>query len=164
MERAPGSSAGPGFDRSYRGKPAEGLYPPTQETSPEAKEAAVREHDALCRRLIAYLERYGIFAGELVDPPVDIAWQSPAGVQMIAEVKSCSAGNDISQLRLGLGQVLEYRHRVSALRGPASAVLLVSRVVDPAWFALCRSVGVQLITGDDEAPWSELVMPSLNET
>jgi hypothetical protein len=149
--------AGPGFDRFYRGKPAEGLYPPTQATSPEAKEAAVHEHDVLCRRLIEYLAHHGILAGELFDPPVDIAWQSPAGLQMIAEIKSCSAGNYIEQLRLGLGQVIEYRHRVSARRGPAKAVLLVSRVVDPTWFALCRSVDVQLIAGDDEDSWSHLV-------
>jgi hypothetical protein len=163
-DREPEWPPGLGFDRSYRGKPAEGLYPPTQATSPEAREAAVREHDALCRRLIAYLERYGILAGELVHPPVDVAWQSPGGMQMIAEIKSCSAGNDVDQLRLGLGQVIEYRHRISALRGPASAVLLVSRVVDPAWFALCRDVDVQLITGEDEAGWSHLVKQSQRET
>jgi hypothetical protein len=163
-DNEPRSSAGPGFDRSYRGKPAEGIYPSTQATSPEAKEAAAREHDVLCRRLIAYLERYGILAGELVDPPVDVAWQSPAGLQMIAEVKSCVAGNEIEQLRLGLGQVLEYRHRAAAVRGPVNAVLLVSRVADPAWFELCRSVDVQLITGEDEASWSHLAAHSVHQT
>src|SRR5690606_7705637 len=49
-----GQPANHGFDRPYRGKPAEGLYPSVQATSPEAKEAAAREHDALCRRLIAH--------------------------------------------------------------------------------------------------------------
>ncbi|MGN9907864.1 hypothetical protein ACTMTJ_09965 [Phytohabitans sp. LJ34] len=156
-DRKAEGTAGPGFDRSYRGKPAEGLYPSMQATSPEAKEAALMEHDALCRRLIDYLNGRGILAGELVDPPVDIAWQSPAGFQMIAEVKSCSGGNDINQLRLGLGQVIEYRHRVTAQRCPATAVLVVSRVTDPTWFQVCRSVDVHLLAGDDEAGWSRLV-------
>jgi hypothetical protein len=155
-----GSSGLPdnGFDRRYRGKPAEGLYPDVQATSPHAKEAAVREHDLLCRRLIEFLGRHGMPAGELVDPPVDVAWRSLAGRQVITEVKSCAGGNDITQLRLGLGQILEYRHRLLATRGPSDAVLLVTRVGDPAWFEISRGVGVQLLAGDDEASWAVLVL------
>ncbi|WP_250000247.1 hypothetical protein [Actinoplanes sp. M2I2] len=147
-----------GFDRRYRGKPAEGIYPETQATSPHAREAAVREHDRVCRQLIAYLGRHGIRAGELVDPPVDVAWRNAAGLQMIAEVKSCVEGNDSTQLRLGLGQILEYRHRLLPARGAAGAILLTSRVTDPIWFEICRAAGVNLLAADDEPSWSSAVL------
>jgi hypothetical protein len=147
-----------GFDRQYRGKPQEGVYPETQATSPAAKEAAAREHDRVCRLLITHLAGHGIPAGELVDPPVDVAWRNTAGVQMIAEIKSCFEGNDTTQLRLGLGQVLEYRHRLLPDRGPAIAVLLISRVADPSWFEICRSVGVHLLSAADETSWSPVVL------
>ncbi|GAA2579516.1 hypothetical protein GCM10010435_65840 [Winogradskya consettensis] len=146
-----------GFDRRYRGKPAEGTYPDTQATSPQAKEAAVREHDRICRQLIAYLDRRGIPAGELVEPPVDVAWWGPTGTQMIAEVKSCVERNDTAQLRLGLGQVLEYRHRLRSTRGLTEAILLVSRIADPIWLDICRSVGVHLLAADDESSWSSVL-------
>lgn len=43
----------------------------------------------------------------------DIAWDSDYG-RVVCEVKSLSDSNEIHQFRLGLGQVLEYAHHLSA--------------------------------------------------
>jgi hypothetical protein len=61
--------------------------------------------------------------------PVDVAWRDADGRQYIAEVKSVVGANDVDQLRLGLGQVLEYRHRLDALGLSVTAVMLVSACV-----------------------------------
>lgn len=143
-----------GFDRAYRGKPCEGAYPSMQSTSPEAKEAAIAEHDALCRRLIEHLGGTGLLAGEMSDPAVDVSWLSASGEQMIAEVKSCLADNETTQLRLGLGQVLEYRHRLATTGIHAKAILLVSRVSDPVWFHICKHADVLLLDGRNAESWS----------
>ncbi len=140
----------PGFDRPYQGRPREGVYPGVMSVGPQAREAAVAEHHALCTRLIEHLRGAGIAAGELRAVPVDLAWRDGRGVQMIAEVKSCLGIDDTAQVRLGLGQVLEYRQRVGA---GAEAVLLVGRVPDPLWYAVCAGVGVRLLSGDDEGAW-----------
>ncbi|NJC86202.1 hypothetical protein [Planosporangium mesophilum] len=142
-----------GFDRPYRGKPAEGDYPEVQPTSPAARERANAEHDALCRQLIAHLSKRGIEAGELTSPPVDVAWRGANNRQVIAEIKSCFDGNDTDQLRLGLGQLLEYRQRLAGAGVTADAILLVTRVKDPFWYEICRSVDIRLLAGDDEATW-----------
>ncbi|SHN25128.1 hypothetical protein [Cryptosporangium aurantiacum] len=142
-----------GFDRPYRGKPADGVYPELIPVGAAARAAAIGEHDALCRQLRDHLAAAGIAAGELVAVPADLAWRDRAGGQVIAEVKSCLAGADADRLRLGLGQVLDYRQRLAARGVAAKAVLLVSRVRDPAWFDICAGVGVTLLAGDDEKAW-----------
>lgn len=53
------------------------------------------------------------------EPNFDLAWQAN-GTIFVAEVKSITDDNEEEQLRLGLGQVLRYRHR---LRGWATARL-----------------------------------------
>lgn len=72
---------------------------------------------------------------------------------MIAEIKSCLGVADTVQLRLGLGQILQYRHRLAQRGTDAEAVLLVSRVLDPSWYEICATAGVTLLGGDDEAAW-----------
>lgn len=141
-----GRNPAPGFDRPYGGQV-------TQEpvrVSAEAHQAALADRDALCRRLIARLDAYGIAAGELMSPQVDVAWRGCRGDQVVAVVRSCHEGTDTDQLRAGLGQVLEYRQR---LGGPVAGVLLVSRVRDPIWYDVCKRAGVQLLAGDQEEGW-----------
>ena len=52
---------------------------------------------------------------------------------------------------LGLGQILDYRHRLggSGVRG----VLLVSRVLDPAWRDICGAVGIHLLDARNWTGW-----------
>jgi hypothetical protein len=67
---------------------------------------------------------------------------------MIAEIKSCLGVDDTTQMRLGLGQVLQYRHRLAQQGTDAKAILLVSRVPDSLWHKICATAGVRLISGD----------------
>jgi hypothetical protein len=65
----------------------------------------------------------------------------------VAEVKSLTAANEDNQLRLGLGQVLDYRCQYEAMKRweLVSAVLVVERVPSELrWEAVCEAVGVTL--------------------
>jgi hypothetical protein len=73
----------------------------------------------------------------------DLAWED--GALYVAEVKSLTAQNQTQQLRLGLGQVLDYQ---ALLATPARKVVPVLAVelepTDKRWMALCSSLGVIL--------------------
>jgi len=82
------------------------------------------------------------------DPDFDIAWREE-DVLNVVEVKSTDANNEVSQLRTGLGQVLEYRYRLRRADGGwPRAVLAVER--QPArseWVGVCAAAEVSLIWG-----------------
>lgn len=76
----------------------------------------------------------------------DLAWRQE-GMPVVAEVKTLPRELDTHQLRLGLGQVLEYR--TAAQRSadvPVAAVLWVERapIDGELWVETCRSAGVML--------------------
>ncbi|WP_139128604.1 hypothetical protein [Micromonospora humi] len=145
---------GGGFDRPYTGVTMTGDLPAQRSFDADAYRAGGDEHDRLCRSLIAHLSRSGSAAGSgLAGVNVDLAWRDVDGHQFIAEVKSVLAGNEVEQLRLGLGQVLDYRHRLAAHGVAATAVLLVSHCTDPAWPAICADSGVLLLTAEEEPTW-----------
>jgi len=75
----------------------------------------------------------------------DLAWDD--GVTFtVAEVKSLTQGNEIAQLRLGLGQVLHYAMLLGANGRPVHAVLAVERApTDQRWLGLCAAHGVTLV-------------------
>lgn len=76
-------------------------------------------------------------------PDYDLAWQIGDTV-WVAEVKSTTQVNEEQQMRLGLGQVLRYRHALRGL-GPVQAVLVPERPpTDPAWKEICSELGVIL--------------------
>ncbi|OHX01937.1 hypothetical protein [Micromonospora sp. WMMB235] len=149
---------GNGFDRPYTGVTT-GDLPAQRSFDADAYRAGVDEHDRLCRSLIAHLSRSGLTAGAgLAGVNADVAWRDADGGRFIAEVKSVVAGNEVEQLRLGLGQLLEYRHRLAARGVAATAVLLVSRCSDPVWPAICAGSGVLLLTGEEEPTWRAKLM------
>jgi hypothetical protein len=81
----------------------------------------------------------------LGQPDYDVAWLADE-VLFVAEVKSLTRVNEVRQLRLGLGQVLHYRHLLATTGRAVRAVLAVEREPsDDAWKELCTSVGVQLV-------------------
>ncbi|MFJ8834315.1 hypothetical protein [Micromonospora aurantiaca] len=149
---------GNGFDRPYTGVTT-GDLPAQRSFDADAYRAGVDEHDRLCRSLIAHLSRSRLAVGSgLAGVHVDLAWRDADGHQFVAEVKSVIGGNEVEQLRLGLGQVLEYRHRLAAQGVAATAVLLVSRCTDPVWPAICAGSGVLLLTGEEEPTWRAKLM------
>jgi hypothetical protein len=84
------------------------------------------------------------------EPNFDISWKV-AGTVFVAEVKSITDDNEEEQLRLGLGQVLYYRHRLKELgHDRVVAVLVPERSPrDSSWMSLCDELGVQLMSGPD---------------
>lgn len=73
------------------------------------------------------------------DPAFDLAWRRN-GLTYVAEVKSILPINEVRQLRLGLGQVLDYAHQLDAV-----PVLFVDRRPSSVrWFAIADRAGVLL--------------------
>jgi hypothetical protein len=82
------------------------------------------------------------------DPNFDLAWEHN-DVIYVAEVKSITAKNEEQQLRLGLGQVLRYRHLISQRRKDVHALLVAEREPrDPSWSQLCEALDVVLAWPD----------------
>jgi hypothetical protein len=84
----------------------------------------------------------------------DLLWEH-RGVLYVAEVKSTTPRNEDKQLRLGLGQVIWYRHKlVSKLSRNVVAVLVPeSRPSDGGWYDACADAGVILLPRDDIDEW-----------
>ena len=85
-----------------------------------------------------------------VDPKFDLAWRVGSAA-IVCEVKSLTADDEVSQLRLGLGQLLSYLYKLSwpgtdEVRG----VLAVEREpVDADWVSICAAGGVVLTWAPD---------------
>jgi len=79
-------------------------------------------------------------------PQYDLAWTRD-GLMFVVEVKSITATNEERQLRMGLGQVLRYRHLLGG--GDVRPVLVASqRPNDVTWEATCKTLGVVLAWPD----------------
>lgn len=76
----------------------------------------------------------------------DLAWEEADGTVVVAEVKSLTQDNELFQIRHGLGQVLDYAHRLQTRGFTTRPVLVLERkpkAVDH-WSGLCTSSGVTL--------------------
>lgn len=114
---------------------------------PHVVERGNRGHAMTQNALAAFLREHGIDPRSpgRGEPDYDLAWALERGVA-VAEVKSITDANEERQLRLGLGQVLRYRHLLRAPDPHVIAVLAVEREPrDPSWTALCEDVGVVLV-------------------
>ena len=79
------------------------------------------------------------------EPEFDLAWERADKI-FVAEVKSIVAANEEKQLRLGLGQVLRYRQKLSDKRKEVVAVLVPERrPAERSWEDLCRDLGVLIV-------------------
>jgi len=82
-------------------------------------------------------------------PACDLAFGPSRGVLTIVEAKSLPTGSDEHQMRVGLGQVLEYREELTAtIPGRIRAIVAVPRPPDrqALWRRACRSADVELLT------------------
>ena len=118
------------------------------ERDPAAMERALEGHATTQNRLADFVAARGFSPLSPVGSTVqfDLAWDG--GEELwVTEVKSLSGQNEAVQLRLGLGQVLEYAWRLrSRYRRPARAVLAAEKPpADPAWANVCSQAGVLLV-------------------
>jgi hypothetical protein len=80
------------------------------------------------------------------DPDFDVAWWEE-DMAVIAEIKTTTTQNESRQLRLGLGQILDYRDLLCGHDFAAVRALLVigNRPSDERWTRLCGEHDVDLI-------------------
>jgi len=76
----------------------------------------------------------------------DLAWQESDGTVTVVEVKSLTVENELFQLRHGLGQVLDYAHRLQVRGFRTRCVLALERcpVAVDHWQSLCGKNNVVL--------------------
>lgn len=112
---------------------------------PDAAGRGLRSHRKLENWLAEHIRQEGYAPVDPLptDPPFDLAWRQEGRLNVV-EVKSLTSANQTSQLRTGLGQVLEY----AELLGPDERVRLILFVEGEPngrhWPAVCRSAGVDL--------------------
>lgn len=112
---------------------------------PSERDRSTQVHRSLENWLIAQLRDEGIEpldpAGE---PYFDLAWIIE-GHLFVCEVKS-SANSEVHQLRLGLGQILQYRHMLRSRHGDSmtACILIESKPVDSRWLDVCADQNVLL--------------------
>lgn len=123
----------------------------------ESETITVRDSDAVEAALEGHASTQNALAdlvGELGCNPLsprgqvrfDLAWEVDDWI-WVAEVKSLVGGRESEQLRIGLGQVLEYSWRLHReLDRPIQPVLAVEReVTDSSWMSICEAVEVLLL-------------------
>ena len=123
---------------------------PVWEYDPSERDRATLEHRLLENWLISRVQEEGLSPLDAVrGPQFDLAWMIGEAL-VICEVKTTS-GDEVKQLRLGLGQLLHYRAQVAQVTpGSVRAALLVgSQPQDGIWQELCEDLGVVLFWPDD---------------
>ncbi len=150
-------------DQAYVPPPRGGEIPKSRvfETDPDKIDRGTEAHketqDALADALRkANLEPRSPKPG---DPSFDVAWRGKAGaVAFVGEVKSLTDENETGQIRLAIGQVLDYVHKLDSLRKADSlpphwkgiqavrAVVAVERQPSKVdhWTGLCEQHGIIL--------------------
>jgi len=107
--------------------------------APGAGEGRATRRRAVLRHAAAWS---GPAAG---DPDFDLAWVAD-GVLHVCEIKSLTPENETAQLRLALGQVLEYRHRLAERGISVIAVIAVERPPkDPSRIEICGALEIPLV-------------------
>jgi len=114
---------------------------------PNAVDRALRAHADTQNALNDFLEGSGArtWSPGPDEPDFDLAWKLGKST-FVAEVKSLLPSNEDRQLRLGLGQVLDYQELMAARYPGARAVIAVeAQPRDPRWLRLCERHGVILV-------------------
>jgi hypothetical protein len=120
---------------------------------PDAAGRGLRAHNRLQNRLSDLVEAAGytpIDPESPIDPAFDLAWFVEQTL-FVVEVKSCTQDNQTQQLRLGIGQVLDYEDTLLARGHTVQPVLyLEQQPGDLRWSGLTRRHGIQLIWPETE--------------
>lgn len=116
-------------------------------TTNAAVRAGNEAHEDLRLRIAAEAARCELEPWErTAAPEVDVGWRAPDGSWVIVEVKATTEANEVERWRLGLGQVIDYRHAFGPDQVVRAAVALTGR---PRHFdemaTASRSVDVHLV-------------------
>ena len=114
---------------------------------PEAIDRGTTEHKRAQTAVSDALRALGIepLSPSAGDPDFDVGWRI-GEAWFVAEVKSLTAANEATQVRLGIGQVLEYRHVLNRRHPNVRAVLVLEREPDMGrWSELLESLGIDVV-------------------
>lgn len=105
-------------------------------------------HESTVEALIRHLASRGVEAHSYArnSPRFDAGWAIGKDI-FIAEVKSLTGTSQDQQIRLGIGQVLDYVHQLRLTVSDRSIrpVLVLEKVpADGRWISLAQEVGIQL--------------------
>lgn len=113
----------------------------------ELNKRNLQAHRRLQNQLAEELRSHGIdpLSPSPADPEFDLAWRSGHDTLTVCEIKSLTEANQVSQLRMGLGQLLDYLDQFQQRMDSVAGVLWVERPpADLRWVVLCQRVGVRL--------------------
>ena len=108
-------------------------------------------HEATVSALIEHLRGEGVEVRSHARraPQFDAGWCRD-GIAYVAEVKSLTGASEVQQIRLGLGQILDYTHQLEQRPtfGEVQPVLVLDKQPsDSRWESLFSSLGVVLTWG-----------------
>lgn len=141
----------------YLARPYESAEPnPTEarqpfEVDPDAVDRGLAAHARIQNDMAAMAAAAGfqVRSPGPDDPNFDLLWIEPDGTVVVVEVKSLTTDNEIGQIRLGIGQVLDYAHQLRGLGRTVKPVLAVEKKPESdRWDSLCESLGVELVWGE----------------
>ncbi len=133
------------FGAEYR-KPDEDVATSQREpfdVDPDRVDRGLRAHRHLQNEVGDVARAHGLEpkSPDAMAPNFDVGWWD-GDTFVVVEVKSISSGNEASQLRLGIGQVLDYAFRYQSAGHSARAVLAVER--EPAWSLVFEALQVSV--------------------
>jgi hypothetical protein len=148
-ERLARSSRRPAFSTAYRVADENTAAAPRDpfHVDPEAVDRSLRSHAATQNALAQAARARGLqpLSPGVTDPDFDIAWIE-SGTLVLAEIKSVTAGNEVKQLRLGLGQLLDYVDQARRSGRTVRGLLAIeTNPSDSRWGDLCQEHGVTLV-------------------
>jgi hypothetical protein len=77
------------------------------------------------------------------DPGFDVGWWLNE-VFHVAEVKSITAANETTQMRLAVGQVLDFAYQARQLGGSVVPVVVAEKQPNERWLTICKEHGIRL--------------------
>ncbi|HEX6877238.1 MAG TPA: hypothetical protein VF165_16400 [Nocardioidaceae bacterium] len=111
-----------------------------------ALERALQAHRHIEMKLAELARNRGLAPlSPAAEPTFDVAWLETDDSLTVVEVKSLPPGCEVQQLRLGLGQVCDYREQLKSRHAKVRAVLAVERKPPAHWDAVCRAADVILV-------------------
>jgi len=117
---------------------------PFSNHDPEAFDRGNQKHEETRQQLAEFLKGKGFKLHESRSPKFDLAWVVD-GALFVAEVKSLTATNERAQVRLGLGQVLDYRfqcRRSRQWRDVRAVLVLEMEPSESRFVDVCAGVDV----------------------
>ncbi|SNY61431.1 hypothetical protein SAMN05421748_122166 [Paractinoplanes atraurantiacus] len=121
---------------------------PSVSADPDSFGHGLRAHHRLQNQLAQFVTAHGLRPlSPRESPNYDLAWMTGDKAMTVVEVKSATEGNEVRQLRMGLGQILDYASSLRISGFTVQSVLYIER--EPAgarrWLDITAGAGVLLV-------------------